>query len=196
MPGRGNANRRGGSTTPAENWYRQKSWPLGQAIKIVVVLCGQIGGQVRIGRELAADLRQPGQRILRDSHRLGSDCNFHLASIRQLDRIDGPKNSVFVNCMNGLHRLSSGGARQLARRIAYHTCVPAFGEWGFALATRQPWRAPDRYPPGLRFLTVEATAALFQFPPDMGPVEAEINRLNNQILVHYYEREWNQVTQQ
>ncbi len=29
-----------------------------------------------------------------------------------------------------------------------------------------------------------------------GPVEAEINRLNNQILVHYYEREWNQVTQQ
>jgi len=81
-------------------------------------------------------------------------------------------------------------------RVApYHAYVPAFGEWGFTLATRQPWRAPDRYPPGLRFLTVEATAALFQFPPDMGPVEAEINRLNNQILVHYYEREWNQVTQ-
>ena len=70
-----------------------------------------------------------------------------------------------------------------------------FGEWGFTLATRQPWRAPDRYPPGLRFLTVETTAALFQFTPDMGPVETEINRLNNQILVHYYEREWNQVTQ-
>jgi spermidine synthase len=81
-------------------------------------------------------------------------------------------------------------------RVApYHAYVPAFGEWGFTLATRQPWREPDRYPPGLRFLTVEATAALFQFPPDMGPVEAEINRLNNQILVHYYEREWNQVTQ-
>ena len=77
----------------------------------------------------------------------------------------------------------------------YHAYVPAFGEWGFALATRQPWRAPDRYPPGLRFLTVETTAALFQFPPDMAPVETEINRLNNQILVHYYEREWNQVTQ-
>ena len=82
-------------------------------------------------------------------------------------------------------------------RVApYHAYVPAFGEWGFTLATRQPWRAPDRYPPGLRFLTVDTTAALFQFPPDMGPVETEINRLNNQILVHYYEREWNQVTQQ
>ena len=55
----------------------------------------------------------------------------------------------------------------------YHAYVPAFGEWGFALATRQPWQAPDHYPPGLRFLTVETTAALFQFPPDMAPVETE-----------------------
>ncbi len=79
--------------------------------------------------------------------------------------------------------------------IPYHAYVPAFGEWGFTLATRQPWQAPDRYPPGLRFLTVDTAAALFQFPPDMGPVATEINRLNNQILVHYYEREWNQVAQ-
>jgi spermidine synthase len=77
----------------------------------------------------------------------------------------------------------------------YHAYVPAFGEWGFTLATRQPWRPPDRYPPGLRFLTPEIAATLLQFPPDMGPVEAEINRLNTQILVHYYEREWNQVAQ-
>ncbi|MCC6136605.1 MAG: polyamine aminopropyltransferase [Candidatus Contendobacter sp.] len=77
----------------------------------------------------------------------------------------------------------------------YHAYVPAFGEWGFTLATRQPWQAPDHYPPGLRFLTTETTPALFQFPPDMGPVDAEINRLNNQILVRYYEQEWRQVTQ-
>ena len=78
----------------------------------------------------------------------------------------------------------------------YHAYVPAFGEWGYALATRQPWQLPDHYPPGLRFLTPEITATLLQFPPDMGPVEAEINRLNDQILVRYYEREWRQVTQQ
>ena len=76
----------------------------------------------------------------------------------------------------------------------YHAYVPAFGEWGFTLATRQPWQSPDHYPPGLRFLTPELTPTLFQFPPDMGPVEVEINRLNNQILVHYYEREWREVT--
>lgn len=76
----------------------------------------------------------------------------------------------------------------------YHAYVPAFGEWGFVLATRQPWRTPDRYPPGLRFLTVATTPALFEFAPDMGPVETEINRLNNQVLVRYYEREWGQAT--
>jgi hypothetical protein len=78
--------------------------------------------------------------------------------------------------------------------VPYHAYVPAFGEWGFALATRQPWRPPDRYPPGLRFLTPETTTALFQFPPDMASVETEINRLNNQILVRYYESEWRQVS--
>jgi len=76
----------------------------------------------------------------------------------------------------------------------YHAYVPAFGEWGFALATRQPWQAPDHYPSGLRFLTPELTPMLVQFPPDMAPVDAEINRLNNQILVRYYENEWQQVT--
>jgi len=76
----------------------------------------------------------------------------------------------------------------------YHAYVPAFGEWGFALATRKPWQTPDHYPPGLQFLTPEITATLLQFPPDMGPVDVEINRLNNQILVRYYEHEWRQVS--
>ena len=81
------------------------------------------------------------------------------------------------------------------RVTPYHAYVPAFGEWGFTLATRQPWQAPDRYPPGLRFLTPDTVATLLRFPPDMGPVTTEINRLNNQILVHYYEREWREATQ-
>ena len=89
------------------------------------------------------------------------------------------------------HTLASVGL-QVA---PYHAYVPAFGEWGFVLASWQPWQPPERYPPGLRFLTVASAPTLFQFPPDMGPVETEINRLNNQILVHYYEREWSQATQ-
>lgn len=46
---------------------------------------------------------------------------------------------------------------------------------------------------GLRFLTAQIMASLLLFPPDMAPVDAEINRLNNQILVRYYEHEWRQV---
>ena len=44
-----------------------------------------------------------------------------------------------------------------------------------------------------RFLTPETTPALFQFPKDMARVDAEINRLNNQVLVRYFENEWRQV---
>jgi spermidine synthase len=31
---------------------------------------------------------------------------------------------------------------------------------------------------------------MFVFPPDMSPVPVEINRLDNQMLVRYYEEEW------
>jgi len=75
----------------------------------------------------------------------------------------------------------------------YHAYVPSFGEWGFVLAGAETWTAPRAYPDGLRFLTVDATAGLFAFPPDMAPVPVEVNRLDNQILVHYYGAEWQRI---
>jgi spermidine synthase len=72
----------------------------------------------------------------------------------------------------------------------YHAYVPSFGEWGFVLAGSGDWTPPHAYPPGLRFLTVEATPALFAFPPDMAAVPVEVNRLDNQALVHYYGGDW------
>ena len=45
-------------------------------------------------------------------------------------------------------------------------------------------------PPGLAFLNDATLAALFAFPADTTRVEAEVNRLDNQVLVHTYEREW------
>src|SRR5262249_6994872 len=75
----------------------------------------------------------------------------------------------------------------------YHVYVPSFGEWGFVLAAAAEWTPPRAYPPGLRFLTVEGTAALFAFPPDMAAVPVEVNRLDNQILVHYYGAEWQRI---
>jgi len=77
----------------------------------------------------------------------------------------------------------------------YHVYVPSFGEWGFVMASRQPYRLPASMPSGLRFLTVDVLRQLFLFPPDMQPVDVEVNRLDNQILVQYYDAEWHQVTQ-
>jgi spermidine synthase len=72
----------------------------------------------------------------------------------------------------------------------YHAFVPSFGEWGFVVAARREFAVPDRAPAGLRSLDGASMAALFQLGPDMGPLEVEPNRLDNQILVRYYEDEW------
>lgn len=75
----------------------------------------------------------------------------------------------------------------------YHAHVPSFGEWGFILASRRPYRTPAALPPGLRFLTLQGLPALFDFPPDMARVTTDINRLSNQVLVQTYEEEWGKV---
>jgi len=74
----------------------------------------------------------------------------------------------------------------------YHVYVPSFGEWGFTLAG-DSWEPPTHLPEGLRFLTVQTIPELFHFPADMTPVEAEVNRLNDQVLVRYYERDWKDI---
>jgi spermidine synthase len=75
----------------------------------------------------------------------------------------------------------------------YHALVPSFGEWGFVLAGRRAYQPPAAYAVETRFLTPEVTPTLFQFPKDMARVDAEVNRLNNQVLVRYFENEWRQV---
>lgn len=79
--------------------------------------------------------------------------------------------------------------------LPYHVYVPSFGEWGFTLASpanaalspRQPLDLPN----DLRFLTSEIFASSLRFPPDMAKLPVQANRLNNQILVRYFEEEWN-----
>ncbi|OJH34147.1 polyamine aminopropyltransferase [Cystobacter ferrugineus] len=72
----------------------------------------------------------------------------------------------------------------------YHALVPSFGEWGYVLVSHEGVLPRRPLVEGLRFLSEETHASLFQFPPDMGPLPTEVNRLNNQVLVHYYEEEW------
>jgi spermidine synthase len=72
----------------------------------------------------------------------------------------------------------------------YHALVPSFGEWGFALAALRPIDPPTSVMPGLRYLDAPTLVSMFVLGPDMAPVETEINRLDNQALVRYYEAEW------
>ncbi len=74
-----------------------------------------------------------------------------------------------------------------------HVAVPSFGEWGFALARAEPFDVPRHVPAGLRFLSDAVLPTLFEFGPDLAPVPAEVNRLDNQVLVQYYEAEWRRV---
>jgi spermidine synthase len=73
----------------------------------------------------------------------------------------------------------------------YHAAVPSFGVWGFALARRAPFDAPAQAPPvELKFLDGASLPAMFMLSADLGPVPVEVNRLDNQSLVRYYEAEW------
>lgn len=81
----------------------------------------------------------------------------------------------------------------------YQTAVPSFGIWGYALAKLQPFDAPRKSPAGieLHFLNDDSMAPMFDFPEDESrPAETiEINRLDNQALVRYYEAEWKRFEQ-
>lgn len=81
----------------------------------------------------------------------------------------------------------------------FQTTVPSFGIWGFALARLQPFDEPQQPRPGveMRFLNSDTFASLFEFPSDTSKPdeELEVNRLDNQALVRYYETEWRRVEQ-
>jgi len=76
--------------------------------------------------------------------------------------------------------------------IPFHVNVPSFGEWGFALAARQPID-PNRLAVSVstRFLNTQRMQAMFSFGNDAGPPESvEINRLEYPVLHEYYKRGW------
>jgi spermidine synthase len=72
----------------------------------------------------------------------------------------------------------------------YHCYVPSFGEWGFVLASKETLSGQYNLPAHLRFLDQDVLRQLTIFPPDMGPVESQVNTLNNQVLVNTFEKEW------
>ena len=88
------------------------------------------------------------------------------------------------------HTLESVGFQTLP----YHAYVPSFGEWGYVMALQnRQWRPDGPLPKGLRFINAQSIRQLFHFPPDMAEVKTDINKLNNQVLVQYFEDEWGAV---
>jgi len=81
----------------------------------------------------------------------------------------------------------------------YQTTVPSFGVWGYALAKMQPFDTPTKPLSNieLNFLNDNSFASMFEFPNDTSKPngEIEINRLDNQALVRYYETEWRRFEQ-
>jgi spermidine synthase len=76
----------------------------------------------------------------------------------------------------------------------YHVYVPSFGEWGFVLAGTHSYTPPTTLPSGLRFVAVQGLPALFQFPPDMAPMQVPSNHLNDQVLVRLYDKDWKDIS--
>lgn len=81
--------------------------------------------------------------------------------------------------------------------VPYHNYVPSFGDWGYILASLEPtYRKPQHFPAGMRFISAESLNQMLYFPQDMKKTDTEINKLNNQSLVKYFEQEWGAVSYQ
>jgi spermidine synthase len=75
---------------------------------------------------------------------------------------------------------------------AYHAYVPSFGEWGFSIAMNgfgTNFNNVNREVEGLRFYNYQFDKFNY-FSKDMISNDIEINRLDNQILVRYFDEEW------
>lgn len=79
--------------------------------------------------------------------------------------------------------------------LPYHVLVPSFGEWGFILFSNEKNKTTaNAYPNGLKFLDKQTFTEMQHFPNDMlCKLPIEINQLQNQSLVNYFEEEWSKI---
>jgi spermidine synthase len=74
----------------------------------------------------------------------------------------------------------------------YHAYVPSFGEWGYVIASEHPYTPPLHYPEGMKYISPETAREMFHFPADMAWVDTKIQRLDDQALVRYFDKEWSE----
>ncbi len=71
---------------------------------------------------------------------------------------------------------------------AYHLEVPAFGDWGFNMASRRNLDEQISFDVETKYLTEDNVAALFKFGKDEIAQNVEINRLTKPVLMEYYNK--------
>lgn len=111
-----------------------------------------------------------------------------------------PEAAVVIQCTSPLYARNSYWSIIKTLKAAgfsvkpFQTTVPSFGVWGYALVKQQPFETPQNAREGieLNYINQNSFASLFDFPSDMTlpSDDIEINRLDNQALVRYYETEW------
>lgn len=82
------------------------------------------------------------------------------------------------------------------KTVPYHNYVPSFGEWGYIIAMQKTRSfIPRNFPKNLKYLNAATLQQMQVFPEDMKAHGAlEVNKLNNQVLVNYFEEEWSKYT--
>ena len=76
---------------------------------------------------------------------------------------------------------------------AYHLEVPAFGDWGFNMASRRELSENITFDVETRYLSEDNVASLFCFGKDEISEDVEVNRLTKPVLMDYYntaEAQW------
>ncbi len=75
----------------------------------------------------------------------------------------------------------------------YHTYIPSFGDWGFTIATNEPFISEkiniDNQ--NLQYLSTEQARNSFDMPKDIAIATTKINTLDNPIILDYYLKDWN-----
>ncbi len=76
----------------------------------------------------------------------------------------------------------------------YHLQVPAFGDWGFNMASKRDLSTDIQFDVETRYLTEENVAALFLFGKDEVAQQVDVNHLTKPVLMEYYNKaveSWN-----
>lgn len=76
--------------------------------------------------------------------------------------------------------------------VPYHAYVPSFGEWGFFLFGNGVAPSPSfaALPASLAFFNEREFSSMKHFSRDMLKATTAVQKLDNQVLVQYFEQEW------